>query len=242
MKRAYITFLAVCISLGAFAQLQQPDTSVLLKLPQDPSIIARFKQKLVELALQNPDVRQYDAQKDITKYETRIAKAAWLNHFTAAGNLNEFTIKGNNNGNNPQASFYPRYNFGVIIPIGHFLSIPNEVKKAKAQGRVVQKQQESAALIIKDKVLEAYEEYSANKQLVELHGPILEDALVHYNQIEEKFRAGTEGIPLDEYKAAYHDYNVEMVQKVLLEKNLRQSKLALEGIVGMTLEEVMRLL
>ncbi|HEU4555672.1 MAG TPA: TolC family protein [Chitinophaga sp.] len=242
MKRAYITFMALCISLGAFAQLQQPDTSVLLKLPQDPAVVARFKQKLVELALQNPDVRQYDAQKEITKYDTRIAKAAWLNHLTAAGNLNEFTIKGNHNGNNPQASFYPRYNFGVLIPLGHFISIPNEVKRAKAQGRMVQKQQESAALVIKQKVLDAYEEYAANKQLVELHTPILEDALVHYNQVEEKFRAGDSGVPLDEYKAAYHEYNAEMVQKVLLEKNLRQSKLALEGIVGMTLEEVMHLL
>jgi len=236
MKKAYLLLLAACISLAAQAQ-QQPDTTVLLRLPSDPASVARFKQKLVALALQNPDVRQYEDRKAIAKYETRIAKARWLNHFTAAGNLNEFTIK--NGGNNPNATFYPRYNFGVIVPLGNFLSIPNEVKRAKAAGKLAQKQQESEALAIKARVLDAYEEYAANKQLLELHLPILEDALLHYNQAEEKFRAGDNSVPLDVYKEAYRQYNAEMVQKVQLERNLRQSKIALEGIVGMTLEEVM---
>ncbi len=185
MTRTYITLFAVlCMSMSAYAQLQQPDTSVLLRMPKDPANVARFKQKLVELALQNPDVKQYDVRKEVAKYDTRIAKAQWLNHFMASGNLNEFTLK--NSSQNANQNFYPRYNFGVVVPFGHFLSIPNEVKKAKAEGKMAQKQQESAALIIKDKVLEAYEEYAANKQLVELHGPILEDALLHYNQSEEK--------------------------------------------------------
>ncbi|GAA0560755.1 TolC family protein [Chitinophaga japonensis] len=239
MKKAYMILLTACISLAAHAQ-QRPDTAVLLRLPADPSNVARFKQKLVELALQNPDVRQYDDRKEIAKYETRIAKAQWLNHLTAAGNLNEFTIK--NSSANANTNFYPRYNFGVMLPLGHLISIPNEVKRAKASGKLAQKQQESEALVIKARVLQAYEDYAANKQLMELHLPILEDALLHYNQAEEKFRAGDNSVPLDVYKEAYRQYNAEMVQKVQLERNLRQSKLVLEGIVGMTLEDVMRLL
>jgi outer membrane protein TolC len=241
MKQAYILLLAACFSVAAHAQ-QQPDTAVLLRLPADPANVARFKQKLVELALQNPDVKQYDDRKDIAKYETRIAKAAWLDHFSAAGNLNEFTIKGrDDNDINANQNFYPRYNIGVAIPFGHFLSIPNAVKRAKAEGKLAQKQQQSQALVIKAKVLQAYEDYAANKRLVELHLPILEDALLNYNQMEEKFRAGDNTVPIDVYKEAYRQYNAEMVQKVTLDRNLRQSKLTLESIVGMTLEEVMRL-
>lgn len=241
MKLAYIFLLTVFAGLAAHAQ-QQPDTAVLLRLPADPPNVVRFKQKLVELALQNPDVKQYDERKDIAKYDTRIAKAQWANHFVASGNLNEFTIKGqDDNDINANQNFYPRYNFGVSIPLGHFLTIPNEVKKAKAAGKLAQKQKESEILIIKAKVLQAYEDYAANKKLVELHLPILEDALLNYNQVEEKFRAGDNTVPIDVYKEAYRQYNNEMVQKVELERNLRQSKLVLEGIVGMTLEEVMRL-
>jgi outer membrane protein TolC len=240
MKRAYILLLTVCIGLAAHAQ-QQPDTAVLLRLPADPPSVTRFKQKLVELALQGPDVKQYDDRKEIAKYNTRIAKAQWANHLTAAGNLNEFTIKGRSNDVNAAQNFYPRYNFGVTFPLGHFISIPNEVKRAKVEGKLAQKQKESQALIMKAKVLQAYEDYAAAKRLVELHLPILEDALLNYNQMEEKFRAGDNTVPIDVYKESYRQYNAEMVQKVELERTLRQSKLALEGLVGMTLEEVMRL-
>jgi outer membrane protein TolC len=240
MKRAYILMLTVCIGLAAHAQ-QQPDTAVLLRLPADQANVARFKQKLVELALQSPDVKQYDDRKDIAKYGTRIATAQWANHFIASGNLNEFTIKGQGNDVNGNQNFYPRYNFGVSFPLGHFVSIPNEIKRAKAEGKLAQKMKESAALIIKAKVLQAYEDYAANKKLLELHLPIMEDALLNYNQMEEKFRAGDNTVPIDVYKEAYRQYNAEMVQKVELERNLRQSKLVLEGMVGMTLEEVMRI-
>jgi outer membrane protein TolC len=241
MKRAYILLLFVCIGLAAHAQ-QQPDTAVLLRLPADPPNVTRFKQKLVELALQSPDVKQYDDRKEIAKYSTRIATAQWANHFTAAGNLNEFTIKGrNDNDINANQNFYPRYNFGVSFPLGHFVSIPNEIKRAKAEGKLAQRQKESMALVVKAKVLQAYEDYAAAKKLLELHLPVMEDALLNYNQVEEKFRAGDNTVPIDVYKEAYRQYNAEMVQKVELERTFRQTKLALEGFVGMTLEEVMRL-
>lgn len=240
MKKAYILLLFVCIGLAAHAQ-QQPDSEVLLKLPADAPAVTRFKQKLVELALQSPDVKQYDDRKDIAKYNTRVATAQWANHFVAAGNLNEFTIKGRSNDVNATQNFYPRYNFGVTIPFGHFVSIPNEIKRSKAEGKLAQRQKESQALIVKAKVLQAYEDYAAAKKLLELHLPIMEDALLNYNQVEEKFRAGDNTVPIDVYKEAYRQYNAEMVQKVELERNFRQTKLILEGIVGMTLEEVMRL-
>jgi outer membrane protein TolC len=240
MKKAYILLLLVCIGLVARAQ-QQPDTEVLLKMPADPPAVARFKQKLVELALQSPDVKQFDDRKEIARYNTRIATAQWANHFTAAGNLNEFTIKGQSNDLNGNQNFYPRYNFGVTFPLGHFVSIPNEIKRARAEGKLAQKQKESQALIIKAKVLQAYEDYAAAKKLLELHLPVMEDALLNYNQVEEKFRAGDNTVPIDVYKEAYRQYNAEMVQKVELERSFRQTKLTLEGIVGMTLEEVMRL-
>src|ERR1044072_1054749 len=240
MKKAYILLLFVCIGLTANAQ-QQPDTEVLLKLPADPPAVTRFKQKLVELALQSPDVKQYDDRKDIAKYNTRVATAQWANHFVASGNLNEFTIKGRGNDLNGNQNFYPRYNFGVTVPFGHFVSIPNEIKRSKAEGKLAQRQKESQALIVKAKVLQAYEDYAAAKKLLELHLPIMEAALLNYNQIEEKFRAGDNTVPIDVYKEAYRQYNAEMVQKVEMERNFRQTKLILEGIVGMTLEEVMRL-
>lgn len=240
-----LSFLAVALSITFSSQAQglKKDTSVLLKLAADPATVAKFKAKLVELAMQHPDMREYAVRKQINKYETNIAGSAWLNHFSASGNLNEFTIKGNGGGNtNNVANFYPRYNFGVMLPIGNLMKIPNDVKRTRAEKKLIETQAESEALATKALVLQQYEEYAANKQLYELHLPVLEDALTNYSQAEEKFRAGDDTMPLQLYKESYRLYNNEMAKKVVLEKDLRQSKLKLEGMVGTTLEQVMLML
>lgn len=234
MKTILTAVLLMCISFSSWAQIQKKDTSVLLKMPADPNNVARFKAKLVELALQNPGITKYAINKEINKYDKRIVTSQWLNHFSAAGNLNEFTINGNANN-----TFYPRYNFGVMLPIGNLMKIPNETKRAKAEGRLLDKARESDVLAIKAKVLDLYEDYAANKQLYELHAPIMEDALQHFSQLEEKFRNGTDNVSLEQYKEAYRAYNGEMVRKIELDKLLRKSKIDLEEIVGMSLEEVM---
>ncbi len=241
MKSICIVVLALLIGTSSQAQLITKDTSVLLNLPADPNTVARFKAKLVELALMHPDMREYAVKKQINKYEKNIAGAQWLNHFSAAGNLNEFTLKGNNS-NNQVANFYPRYNFGVMLPLGNLIKIPNDIKRAKAEGRLLDVQQEGQSLAAKAAVLEAYEDYSAAKQLYELHLPLLEEALHTYTQTEEKFRAGDDTVPLEIYKESYRSYNAEMTKKVILEKDLRQAKLRLEGLVGTTLEQVMLML
>lgn len=232
MKKELLTLLL--IGLGFVSQAQRTDTTILMALPADQPTVARLKVKLVELALNNPDMRVHDLKKLAAKYEANRAKAEWLNHFVASGNLNEFTIK---NGNNN--TFFPRYNFGVSVPLGNFIGIPNAVKMAKTNGKIAEEQKKSDALELKAMVLEAYEEYAANKQLLELQLPLLEDALNTFRQTEEQFSNGAAGVTVENYNATYRQYNTEMVRKVELERNLRKSKITLEGMIGMTLEEVL---
>ncbi|GEP98357.1 TolC family protein [Chitinophaga cymbidii] len=235
MKRILAAILFMAIYSTSWAQMS--DTSVLLKLPADRYSVARFKEKLVELALKHPSITEFSVRKEMNKYDKRIATSAWLDRFTAAGNLNEFTI--NKNSAPDRYNFFPRYNFGVQLPLGHLISIPNNIKRTKAEGRLLDKQRESDQLAIKAKVLQLYEEYAANKILFELHIPIQEDALLSFTEIESKFKKGTDGVTIDQYKEAYNLYNGAITKKVLLERDLRKSKLQLEEIVGMTLEEVM---
>jgi len=232
MKKELLTLLLICF--GFITQAQKADTAILMVLPADQPTVARLKIRLVELALSNPDMKVHDLKKQVTKYESNRAKAEWLNHFSATGNLNEFTLK---NGDNN--TFFPRYNFGVTVPLGNFIAIPNAVKIAKTNGKVIDEQKKSDALELKANVLGAYEEYAANKQLLELHLPLLEDALNTFRQTEEQFSSGASGVTIEAYNSAYRQYNTEMVRKVELERNLRQSKIILEGMVGMTLEEVL---
>lgn len=235
MKRALL-FLLVAFS-GTVLKAQKADTSIILRLPADQSTVTRLKARLVELAMENPQVKALDIKKQITKYDQNVAKAGWLNMLTAAGNLNEFTIHGSGATNNN--TLYPRYNFGIMVPLGSFISIPNQVKIAKANGKVFDQQKEGEKLALKSAVLSAYEDYAANKQLYELELPLLEDAYNHYKQVEQKFSTGDQDTGVQGLNDAYRIYNAEMVRKVNLERDVKQSKLALEAIIGTTLEEVL---
>lgn len=238
MKKVCFFLSAICFGSMAYAQQAKPkqDTSIILALPADAPTVAKLKVRLVELALVNPSLQAIGYRAEAAKHETTRAKAGWLNMFTAAGNLNEYTIKG---GTASNSLLFPRYNFGLLVPLGSFISIPAEVKAAKANRKYYEKEKENGGLEIKAKVLSAYEEYAANKQLLELHLPLLEDAFTYYKQIEAKFTKGEADATVDIYSAAYRVYNTEMVRKITLERELKQSKFALEAIIGVTLEEVL---
>jgi len=235
MKR--VLFFLLAAITGTVAQAQRADTSIILRLPADLPTVSRLKERLVELAMNNPQIKALDIKKEITKYDQNRAKAGWLDMLTAAGNLNEFTIKGSGATNNN--TLYPRYNFGIMVPLGHLISIPNEVKTAKANGKVFDLQKEGEILALKSAVLRAYEDYAANKQLYELQLPLLEDSYNHYKQVEQKFSGGDQNTAVEGLNDAYRIYNAEMVRKVNLEREVRQSKIALEAIIGTSLEEVL---
>lgn len=239
MKR--VLFFLLAAITGTVAQAQKADTSIILRLPADLPTVSRLKEKLVELAINNPQIKVLGIKKEITKYDENRAKAGWLNMLTAAGNLNEFTIKGSGGGTGTvnNNTLYPRYNFGIMVPLGNLISIPNEVKAAKANGRAFDQQIEGEKLTLKAAVLRAYEDYSANKQLYELQLPLLEDSYNHYKQVEQKFSGGDQGTAVEGLNDAYRIYNAEMVRKVNLEREVRQSKIALEAIIGTSLEEVL---
>ncbi|MEC5144373.1 TolC family protein [Chitinophaga sp. 212800010-3] len=237
MKKVILILLVAFTGaiMHANAQVSKADTSIILRLPTDPPTVARLKERLVELAVTNPTMRVLDAKKKVAEYDVNRAKAAWGDMFIASGNLNEFTIKGTNSNN----TLYPRYNFGVNVPLGHLVSIPNEVKAAKANIKVVDEQKNAEALNLKSAVLRAYEDYAANKQLYELQLPLLEDAYNHYKQVEQKFSSGDHSLDVEGLNNAYRIYNAEMVRKVTLERDVKQSKLVLESIIGTTMEEVL---
>ena len=229
MKKGLFLIVSLCSCL--FVNAQKKETSLYLPMADAPDV-AQLKEVLVELAMQNPAIRGYAAKAQINRYETNKAKAQWLNMFSAAGNLNEYTIKNSSNNN----AFFPRYNFSVMVPFGSFISIPADVKKAKAEKKVLMTEKESEMLKIKADVLSAYELYAANKKLLELQVPLLEDVYSHYKQTEEKFSAGDKDVSVETLNISYRSYNEEMVRKVMLERDIRQAKIELEELIGVPFE------
>lgn len=230
MKKGFLLVFSLFSAL--FLHAQKKETSLFVPL-SDPPEVTRLKEVLVELAMQNPGIAVFDAKTEINHYETTKAKAQWLNMLSAAGNLNEFTLKNSGNSN----TFYPRYNFSLMIPLGNLIIIPNDVKIAKTNKKVISSMKEEEQLRLKAAVLDAYELYAADKRLLELQAPLLEDVYSHYKQVEGKFSAGDKDVSVETLNIAYRSYNEEMVRNVMLERDIRQAKIALEKLIGVPFEE-----
>lgn len=230
MKKGLLVIIGLVSCLLVHAQRRE--TSLYIPLIDSPEV-AQLKTVLVELALQNPALRIYDNKLKANKYETTKAKAGWLNLLQASGNLNEYTLKNNSN----NSTFFPRYNFSLTVPLGSFLTIPNDVKIAKAEKKVIINMKEEEQLKIKADVLNAYELYAANKKMLELSIPLLEDVYNHYKQTEEKFSSGDKDVTVETLNIAYRSYNEEMVRKVMLDRDIRQAKIEIEKLIGISFEE-----
>jgi outer membrane protein TolC len=85
----------------------------------------RIVEKLLKLALKNPQIASADANLKIAEISRKKAGSSLLNSISAAGNINEFTINGT-----AAAAFYPKYNLGIIVPFDIFARTQAEKNSA----------------------------------------------------------------------------------------------------------------
>jgi outer membrane protein TolC len=205
------------------------------QLNADTSNTLDIREKLVSLALQNPQYEIADHNLNIMIYNIHIAKSAWLGTFIAQGNENEFTIFKNSGGNNP--IYYPLYNFGVSIPFDIFSKIPNNVKIAKENYLIAQATRNDKFRQIKAEVLTKYEDYLVAKQKLELQTQIRQDAYNLYKKAEKDFEDNT--IKLDEFNRASGAWITAQMGELDYRRNLNVTKIELEKMIGVRLDDVL---
>ena len=84
-KRIYSLAILFCCTAG-YAQIT-PRTN-------QPVRITDIREKLVQLALQNPNYEVADRKVAVADYQVKKAKGSWLGAVALQGNLNEFAFKG----------------------------------------------------------------------------------------------------------------------------------------------------
>ncbi len=192
----------------------------------------RIEAKLVELALNGPLFLASVHQNKITEYQLRGAKNAWMNLLSVSANYNDQTFA-----QTTQAYVFPKYLFGVTIPLGTLLS-RTEVKAATEQVQISKINQEQLRRNIRADVLGKWKQYRLAASLIALGNEMLSDVDAALLQSEEKFRNGT--ITIEVYNASQRSKNDELAK--LLNLRLQQDllKLEIEKMIGTTLESVVR--
>jgi outer membrane protein TolC len=205
-----------------------------------PDSLRKFdiREKLVALAIQNPTYEMADHASTAASYQIKIAKSAYLGLFSAQANVNEFTISHKDASGAAIPNYYPIYNFGVNIPFDIFTRTSNNVKIAKENYYMTTAAKNQKFREIKADVLTKYENYLLAKQLVELQSRITQSEYATLKRAESDFAENL--IKLDDVEKAQKSYINEQVKSLTLQKDLNLSKIEIEKVIGVKIEEVER--
>jgi outer membrane protein TolC len=226
------------ISFLFFSQLVHAQQSNPLYRP-DSLKIFDIRERLVQLAMQNPGYEIVDHATQAASYQIKIAKSAYLGLFSAQANVNEFTVSQRKDVNGVVIpNYYPIYNLAVNIPFDIFTRTTNNVKIAKENYYMTSAAKNQKFREIKADVLTKYENYLLAKQLVELQSRITQGEYATLKRAESDFAENL--IKLDDVEKAQKSYIVEQVKSLTLQRDLNLTKIELEKVIGVKIEEVER--
>lgn len=229
IKRLLIFLINLVITSNLLAQNIDYNKIILPK----EAVTEDMGEKLVRIAWENhPSNESVKKNREIASKEVNLARWSWLNQISGRGNLNEFTINPDPLRNN----FFPRYNFGVTIPLGIVVETTNNTKIAKLEYDRADLEIKNQKLIVRNQVLKAYQNFLMTEKLLKLKNEITENEYTNFLSEEEKFENGT--VTLEEYRIATKAYNAELESKIIASNKYENAKLELEMLIGVPLEEV----
>ncbi len=204
-------------------------------LPEGISDIS-YEEKLVQLAWKNhPANEEVKKSVDLAKYDLKISKRYWLDGFRMTGNLNEFNIDPARDITN-RSQFFPRYNFSLALPLGQLFTNPVENKQSQLRVEMAESKVNALKLELRREVLSAYNDYLMFEEIYKIYSLALEDAEMNHSIVEESFKQGEESF--DKYNASNTNLNQKKISKIQAANDLENSKLHLESLIGIPLEDV----
>lgn len=196
-----------------------------------------IENRLVQLALAQPNYAQTLYQQKIFEYQLKKQRSSWLNLLTLSTTYNDQSFA-KPSGGGTTAYVYPKFYFGISIPLGLIVANSTDVKITRQSELIAKSQQEELAKSIKASVLTNYKQYRANEKLLVIQNQAVDDEQANFLSIEQKFRSGT--ATLDAYNEASKKYNDEVVKAINLQLQQDLIKVELERLIGRKLEDVIK--
>jgi len=193
------------------------------------------EEKLVQLALQNVS---YDATTrliTIAKYKVRQEKNSWFDLLVLSSQFNDQSFK-HAVANSNVAYIYPKYFYGITIPIGTIISKGGQVKAAKEQVKIAEDNQIDAALKLRTDVLGKYKQWRVSNSLVLMERQVADDIHASFLQMEKRFNDGS--VTIEAYSEASRSYSAEMTKLLNYQLQADLQKLEIEQVIGVRLESV----
>lgn len=229
--------LLILISLSLFVSKTMFSQNDSTNVMSTDSVI----ENLVAMAYENARVKSMENNAIQSEYEYKRTKTAWLNNVIIAGNLNEFSLtQSNANNTDPlrQSTQFPRYNVGVVLPLGIVVNNRRQTKASYYSYQSKLDQVEVEKQNIRREVQINYENFNYTRQLLMLQDEIMQDGELLKKVQEEKFK--NEEISIETYLASNKAYNAEKVKRLGLYHELEIASAQLEALIGMKIDDALR--
>jgi outer membrane protein TolC len=230
--------LLLLVTVFAGAQVPANQTSSTYRTILDTSRVTDIREKLVQMALQNPNFEIADRKVGVADYSLRKAKGGWLNLFQASGNLNELSIKQTTTAvNGVPVNLYPRYNFALTLPFDFFSAKSNDVKIARENLYIAEAEKNEQYRQIRREVLSKYEDYLMFKEKLELQSRITQSEYTEYKLAEKDFEDNL--ITAAAFKKSEDAYLNQEMLKSQATRDYNVVKIELEQMIGVSIDDVL---
>jgi outer membrane protein TolC len=233
MKKFTVAFLSLILFIAGYGQERARYTTMTYN-----SNVDSVAEKLVAMAMTNASIRSAENLSEQFKYLYKASKTSWLNNIALQGNINEYSFN-QNNAADPlrQSTQYPKYNFGVLVPIGMFFNNPKQVKADYFKYQYALEQINVEKQNIRREVLINYHDYMMNKDLLAQHQQLVNDWRIIHLKNEQKFSKGE--ISLEAFYNSTKTYTDELSKQANLTDAVKVSSARLEALIGMNVEDAL---
>jgi outer membrane protein TolC len=197
-----------------------------------------IQERLVQLALNGPSYSIAGHEITFAEYNLMRAKRTWLNLLSLSANFNDQDFKSPSVAPGQYTYVYPKYFFGVTIPIGLFFTMGPDIKKERENVAIAHDQQEQLARTIRADVLSKYAQYKSYGNLLEVQNNVVDDEEALRRQVEKKFQDGS--LSIEQYNQANKIYGEDLTKKLNLQLQQDLLKIDIEKMIGVNLESVLR--
>lgn len=231
-KKVFLLFIAyLYFSGGLLAQKVDYDRII---LPDELNANIPLEEKLVRLAWKNsPQNRILKHNIETGELEYEQSRKAWLDNFRMVGNLNEAVI---DPPEDQPVFFFPRYNFSLSLSLGDLFTSSYQKKTILKQIEIAEENLKQQKINVRAEVLKRYEDFKFFEASYQLQDEITADKYSQYLVAQEKFKNGT--ISLEEFNVITQSYNTERLNRLNAERDYNKSRIALEQLIGVPLDEV----
>jgi outer membrane protein TolC len=198
-----------------------------------------IEERLVQLALAGPVYDVSGHQINVAENALIRAKRSWLNLLTFSFDYNNLDLPQKSSVAAQNNYVYPKYFFGITIPIGLFFTMGPDIKTGRENVAIQRDNQLQLARTIKADVLTKYIQYKSYSTQIAIQSTVVDDEEALRKQTEKKFQDGS--ISIEQYNLANKLYGEDMTKKLNLQLDQDLLRIDIEKMIGISLESVLKM-